>query len=99
MSVKDALREIDAAVEESFDRARRHEERRNARSRRNVYEKALREVRRIAGDEGMWALSQWITKQMREEKNVPSGRRVRQQGARICRKNGYEVSTGSWLGA
>lgn len=99
MSVKRELKAIDEAIEESLNVARKHEEKRTAKSRREVYQKALKEVQDVAGDTAMAELSGWIQARIREDKSPPAGRSVRKQGARICREYGEEISTGSWLGA
>lgn len=99
MPVKRELKAIDEAIDESLNVAQKHEEKQKARSRREVYQKALKEVQNVAGNTAMAELSGWIQARIREEQNPPSGRSVRKQGARICREHGEEISTGSWLGA
>ncbi len=99
MSVKEEMREIEATIEESIDVARKRDAAKKAKSRKKAYEKALREVQRIAGDGQMRTLADWIRGEIRETESFPSGRTVRQKGADICRQSGNEVSTGSWLGA
>ena len=97
--IQQLLVQIDETVQDVFDLGTRREAQRREGSRRTVYEKALRETSGIAGDAAATALAQWIQAQIRERERFPSGRSVRKRGARICRENGHEVSTGSWLGA
>lgn len=99
MVVDDSLQEIDDVVEDVFDLRTRHQAKQKAGSRRNVYEKSIREVRNVAGNEEATVLAEWIKDRIRTKETFPSGRDVRQRGAEICRENGHEVSTGSWLGA
>ena len=99
MSVKEEMRGIEATIEESIDIARKRDAAKKAKSRTKTYEKALREVQRIAGDSQMRTLAGWIREEIRETESFPSGRAVRKKGADICRRSGNEVSTGSWLGA
>lgn len=96
---RELLDQIDDTVQDVFDLGTRREAQRREGSRRTVYEKALKETQAIAGDGGATALAQWLQEEIRENQSFPSGRDVRQRGARICRENGHQVSTGSWLGA
>ncbi|WP_158057310.1 hypothetical protein [Halorussus halophilus] len=98
MGVQGALRRIDDAVEESLDARERYEERQTGKSRRTVYEKSIREVQRIAGETAGQQLGTWIASRIREDGRLPSGKATRKRGADICRENGHEVSSGSWLG-
>lgn len=97
--VREWLRQIDEAVLETFDVATRERAKQKAGSRRNAYEKGLREVRDVAGTGAATELAAWIEEEIRTERRFPSARDVRQRGAEICRHEGHEVSTGSWLGA
>jgi hypothetical protein len=99
MTVRTALDQIDDAVKDVFDLASRRQVKEREGSRRNVYEKSLRNVKQIAGDEEMVELREWIIQYIRENEKFPSGRETRKQGARICRDSGHTVPTGSWLGA
>lgn len=93
------LHQIDETVQDVFDLGTRREAQRREGSRRRVYEKAIRETGNIAGDPAATALATWIQAYVQEHESFPSGRTVRKRGAKICRENGYEISTGSWLGA
>lgn len=97
--IEELLSQIDATVQEVFDLGTQREAQRREGSRRTVYEKALRETAEIAGEPAATALAQWIQEQIRERERFPDGRRVRKRGAELCRENGHQVSTGSWLGA
>ncbi|WP_135533917.1 hypothetical protein [Halostella pelagica] len=97
MDVNDALREIDAAKDGALTEAARRKSQYD--HRRQAYKKALREARAIAGDDAARELADWIEATIRDEKQLPRAREVRQKGADICRDRGKEVSTGSWLGA
>lgn len=97
--ITELLEQIDESVQEVFDLGTRREAQRREGSRRNVYEKALRETADIAGKPAAVALAEWIEGRIREDEEFPSGRDVRQRGAKLCRENGHEISTGSWLGA
>lgn len=99
MDVSDQLRGIDAVAVEVMDLRSRNHAKRTAGSRRRGYEKALREVRTVAGRQAADELAAWIESEIRRKRAMPPAREVRQQGARICRAYGYPVSTGSWLGA
>lgn len=96
---RELIEQIDATVQDVFDLGTRREAQRREGSRRTVYKKALKETRSIAGDGGATALAQWLQDEIKERETFPSGREVRQRGARICRENGHQISTGSWLGA
>lgn len=93
------LRDIDKTTQETFDLATIAEAKRREGSRRNSYEKALKEVKDIAGGPAARALADWMQEQIRSEERFPDARDVRQRGARLCRENGHSISTGSWLGA
>lgn len=96
---KELLREIDGAVQKTFDVGTRDAARKREGSRRDTYEKGLTEVRKVAGLEAARESADWIQGEIRTEERFPSARVVRKRGARICREAGHEVSTGSWLGA
>lgn len=98
-STEDLLGDIDDTTREVFDVANRRQARKKEGSRRNAYEKGIREVRRIAGDAQARELAERIQADIRTNERFPSARRVRRWGAEICRESGHEVSTGSWLGA
>lgn len=97
--VKDTLAEIDATTQDVFDLATREAAKRKEGSRRNAYEKGIREVRDVAGKDAAEELADWIQEEIRTRERFPTARVVRKQGARICREHGHEISTGSWLGA
>ena len=99
MAITEEMGRIEATIEETFDRHQRKEARDTAKSRLNVYRKALKEVRDVAGTAAMHELGGWIREHVGDRKKAPSGRQVRQHGAQICREHGHEISTGSWLGA
>ena len=99
MDVTQRLRALDDVVDEVLDRHEAHHDRTKGESRRRAYEKSLREVERIAGQEAATALAEWIETEIREKRRLPTTRRIRKRGATICRRNGHPVSTGSWLGA
>jgi hypothetical protein len=96
---RELLHEIDETTRIEFDLATRKAARRKEGSRRNAYEKGIREVGDIAGKGATRELTEWIQEEIRTRNRFPSARRVRKQGAKICRESGHEVSTGSWLGA
>ena len=97
MAIADMLDEIDRAKEESLSRAQRGDA--QYESRRQAYRKGLRETQRIADTSLARELAEWIVDRIRTEKTLPGARDVRQKGAQLCRREGYEISTGSWLGA
>ena len=99
MSVRQLLKDIDAAVEESLGQHDQYEAAKDGKSRRSGYEKAIREVDRIAGRAEATQLAEWIESEIRETEKLPTARRVRQRGADLCRDAGHSVPTGSWLGA
>lgn len=97
--VRERVREIDEAVKDVFDVSDRQDAKQKAGSRRNAYEKGIEEVKDIAGEREAETLAEWIESEIRSRERFPSAREVRKQGADICRQAGYDVSTGSWLGA
>lgn len=99
MSVSEEMNRIERTIEETLDVARRREAKQKANSRIEVYRKALKEVRQVAGNDAMRELGAWIRERIEASGDPPSGRDVRQKGAAICREHGEEISTGSWLGA
>lgn len=99
MSIRPLLKDIDAAVEESIGQHEQYEAKKDGRSRRSGYEKAIREVDSIAGRAQAEQLAEWIQSEIREKEKLPTARRVRQRGADVCRDAGHSVPTGSWLGA
>lgn len=99
MSVRPLLKQIDAAVEESVGQHEQYEAKKEGKSRRSGYEKAIREVDRIAGRAEAERLAEWIEAKIRDDGKLPTARRVRQRGADVCREAGHSVPTGSWLGA
>ncbi|WP_224270820.1 hypothetical protein [Haloprofundus salinisoli] len=99
MSVTAALDDIDDVVTETFDLQTRRQAKQKEGSRRNVYERSLREMRQVAGTGEMRQLQSWIGEYIAEKERFPTSREVRKEGARICRENGSEIPTGSWLGA
>lgn len=99
MAVSEAMENIDEAIEHVFDTAQLKDERDTAKSRKEVYEKALTELRDLAGVEAMDELRHWIVQQMEHDGAIPKARTVRQQGAKIAREHGAEVSTNDFLGA
>jgi len=96
---KGLLTDIDQTTVEVFDLASRERAKQREGSRRDAYEKGIREVRDIAGREPAEELADWIQEEIRTKKRFPTARNVRKQGAHICRNHGHNVSTGSWLGA
>jgi hypothetical protein len=99
MTVREALQAIDESVKDVFDLGTRRQAKQKEGSRRNVYEKSLREVQQVAGDEEMETLKRWIIQSIRENGRLPSGRETRKRGAQICRDRGQSIPTGSFLGA
>lgn len=99
MAVSEAIDEIDESIEHVFDASQLKDERDTAKSRTNVYETALEELRDKAGEDAMWELQDWIIRRIEHRGDAPSGRNVRQQGAEIAREHGAEVSTNDFLGA
>lgn len=96
---RELLLDIDDTTRAVFDLGTRHQAEQKEGSRRKAYERGIQEVREIAGDEHARILAAWIQTEIRTTERFPSARSVRKEGARICRDNGHEVSTGSWLGA
>jgi hypothetical protein len=70
-------------------------------SQREAYERTFRELRDIDAvdeDEGIEAVADWIVGRIEEKGTLPGSRDVRRQAAKICRTNGYQVSSDEWLG-
>ncbi|MFC7080682.1 hypothetical protein [Halorussus caseinilyticus] len=99
MSIKQSMRDIDRAVEDTVGTHEQYEAKKEGRSRRRVYEKSIEEVRKTAGKTEAERLAMWIETTIREEEKLPSGKQVRKKGAEICRDVGEAVSTNDWLGA
>ncbi len=98
--IEEMVREIDETAVDVFDLAARRQAKEKAGARRDAYEKGLRQVREITDDDGAAReLAEWIQEEMRSREAYPSARNVRQQGAKIVRNRGHEVSTNDWLGA
>ena len=93
MDVNATIREIDGIKNEVLGS---HEE---YQSRRKAYKKTLKEVKRTCGSDASADLADWIKTRIREQRKLPKGRRVRQQGADICRERGHTITTNDWLGA
>ena len=96
---RDRVRKIDAVAQDVFDVASRQQAKEKAGSRRKAYKKGIEEVKDVAGKREAETLAEWIESEIRSRERFPTAREVRKQGADICRQSGYEVSTGSWLGA
>lgn len=87
MTVKTAIQESDGVVKDVFDLlglTGETERRVPAERLREI----LREVRQIAGNEGMDESRDGITQYIRENEKFPSGRETRERGARTCRDSG-----------
>ena len=97
--INELVREIDATAQDVFSLSTRAKAKEKAGSRRKAYRKGLQEVRRVAGNAAAHELAEWIQAEMRRTDGYPSARKVRQQGAKICRDAGHDVSTNDWLGA
>ncbi len=93
------MRDIDRAVEDALETREQYEVKREGRSQRRAYEKSIESVREVAGQAASERLATWIETTIRDEKKLPSSRRVRKKGAEICRDAGESVSTNDWLGA
>ncbi|XVH31143.1 hypothetical protein ACNS7O_12215 [Haloferacaceae archaeon DSL9] len=96
MAVSDALWEIESAVDDVFDRY--DDARETARTRRVVYEQALREVYLSAGCAEMYELCRWIESQIRVDERLPTGPEVRQYGSELCQQSSRRLPGQSWLG-
>ena len=101
MSVTQSMKHIDRTVEKVLGSHEEYEAKREGRSRsqRRAYEKSIEEVRDVAGTTEAKQLAQWIEEYVRDEKELPTSRQVRKEGAEICRDAGHSVSTNDWLGA
>lgn len=99
MTARELLEEIDEAAADALDLRTRRHARRRAGSRRTGYVKSLQAAESIGGRDAAEALADWIKEELGRRQRFPSGRDVRQRGAEICREQGHEVPTGSWLGA
>ncbi|MFC7251530.1 hypothetical protein ACFQJ5_17090 [Halomicroarcula sp. GCM10025324] len=70
-------------------------------TQRKAYEMTFKELKSIDADdddEGIQAIRDWVTEQIREKEKLPSSRAVRRQAAKFCRANGYQVRNDEWLG-
>jgi hypothetical protein len=96
---KELLAEIDRTTQEEFDLGTREAAKRKEGSRRNAYQKGIREVRDVADKDAARELTDWIQDEIRTKNRFPTARNVRKRGAKSCRERDHEISTGSWLGA
>jgi len=72
------------------------------REREDTYEKTLRALEDVDADdadEGIAAVTEWISEQIRQNDALPKSRRVRNYAAEFCRDNDYEIRDDAWLGA
>jgi hypothetical protein len=70
-------------------------------TQRKAYEMTFKELKAIDADdddEGIQAIRDWVTEQIRDKEKLPSSRAVRRQAAKFCRANGYQVRNDEWLG-
>ena len=86
MSVRDALWEIECAIEDVFGHSGRTVDRQTAQARRGIYEQTLVDVDQWAGSEAMYSLSNWIEREIRTAERLPTSHEVRQIGTEICRR-------------
>lgn len=98
MSVTQSMKHIDRTVEKVLGAREQYEASKGGRSRRRSYEKSIQAVRDAAGKTEAKRLAQWIEDRIRDEEQLPSGRRVRKKGAEIVRDADQQVSTNDWLG-
>lgn len=95
MTVDLAMRRIRAADEsltDTDDREQQHE----------MYRKtlhALEDIEADDDDEGVAVVTDWIIEQIESDGERPGSKAVRRRATEFCRKNGYDVSDDSWLGA
>ncbi|CDK40933.1 uncharacterized protein BN903_29 [Halorubrum sp. AJ67] len=71
------------------------------RSQHEAFERtfrALSDIDELDDEEGVRAIADWVVDRINEKESVPGSRDVRRQGAKYCRKNGYEVRDDEWLG-
>ncbi|WP_434522691.1 hypothetical protein [Halorubrum sp. AS12] len=71
------------------------------RSQHEAFERtfrALSDADELDDEEGVRAVADWVVDRIRETESVPGSRDVRRQGAKYCRKHGYEVRDDEWLG-
>lgn len=99
MNVEESMAEIDRAVEATISDPRKYRNERSERSQRRAYEKSLEAVDDLASEAATGRLASWIADAIREKGKLPTSRRVRKKGAKICRDAGYSVSTNDWLGS
>ena len=70
-------------------------------SRREAYEKTLRELKAVEADdndEGIRVIRDWILERIHDDGTLPGSRAVRREAAEFCRANGYEIRNDEWLG-
>jgi hypothetical protein len=70
-------------------------------TQRKAYEMTFQELKAIDADdddEGIQAISDWITEHIRDKETLPTSRAVRRQAAKFCRTHGYQVRDDEWLG-
>ncbi len=93
------MRDIDRAVKDALGSHEQYESKKEGRSQRRAYQKSIEEVREVAGKTEAQRLATWIETTIRDDKKLPSSRKVRKKGAEICRDVGEPVSTNDWLGS
>jgi hypothetical protein len=99
MSIKQSMRDVDRAVEQAIGTPEEYEADKSGRSPRQVYEKSIEEVSEVAGKSEAERMATWIETTIRDERELPSGERVRTEGADICRDADESVSANDWLNA
>ena len=71
------------------------------RSQHEAFErtfKALSDVDEVDDEEGVRAIADWVVDRIAEKETIPGSRDVRREGAKYCRRHGYEVRDDEWLG-
>ena len=74
------MADIEETFEETLGVARERNAAKKAKTRLEVYRKALEEARQIAGNDPMRELADWIRNPIREREVQPSGRSVLKKG-------------------
>ena len=92
---------IAASMTRIYEAAATLPDKRLGTSQHEAYEKTLRALVAIDGDdddEGVAAITDWIVERIHDKEKLPGSRAVRREAAKISRKSGYEISNDEWLG-
>lgn len=92
VNVTQSLKHIDRAVADVLETREEYDDASRGSSRRGAYERSIEAVREEADPAAAKRLARWIEDRIREEEALPSGQRVREKAAELCREPDRRVS-------